>query len=77
MPVIQRGLRLTVVEARQQKAKVLTAPISEGGSGMSNYQAAKVLGVSEGTVRNDLRKNYEENSQRIRNETFSPVIARA
>jgi transposase len=46
-----------------------TAPESEGGAGLSQRQAAKLLGVSEGTVRNDVRNDYAENAQELRNPT--------
>ncbi len=35
-------------------------------SGMSQRQVAKLLGVDEGTVRNDLRKDYAKNAQELR-----------
>lgn len=52
-------LRLTI-EARKEKAKKLI------GSGLSQRQAAKVLGVDESTVRADLRKNPAENAEKSR-----------
>jgi len=52
-------LRLTVAARRETAAKLI-----EGG--MSQRQAAKVLGVDEGTVRNDLRKNSAENAEKPR-----------
>jgi len=52
-------LRLTV-EARREKA----AKLVEGG--MSQRQAAKALGVDEGTVRNDLRKNSAQDAEKSR-----------
>jgi hypothetical protein len=61
----EEQLRLTV-SARAEKAKVLIKPVEEGGSGLSRRQAAKVLGVNEGTVRNDLRNNSADNAEKIR-----------
>lgn len=52
-------LRLTI-EARREKA----AKLIEGG--LSQRQAAKELGVAEGTVRNDLRNNSAEGAQKLR-----------
>jgi len=52
-------LQLTI-EARRERAKELV------DAGMSQRQAAKVLGVSEGTMRNDLRNSYAENAQKLR-----------
>jgi len=40
-------------KARRQAVAELTAPVEQGGKGLSNRQAAKQLGVSEKTVRND------------------------
>jgi transposase len=34
--------------------------------GMSQRQAAKVLGVSEGTIRNDVRNDYAKSAQELR-----------
>jgi N6-adenosine-specific RNA methylase IME4/DNA-binding CsgD family transcriptional regulator len=52
-------LRLTVAARRQTAAKLVE-------SGMSQRQAAKALGVAEGTVRNDLRNNSAESAQKLR-----------
>jgi hypothetical protein len=49
-----------------RESKRLTTPISEGGQGLSQRQAAKVLGVDEGTIRNDLRNNSAENAEKFR-----------
>jgi DNA invertase Pin-like site-specific DNA recombinase len=62
---IQRGLtkpediRLTI-EARRGTARALV------DGGLSQREAAKVLGVSEGTVRNDLRNDFAESAQELR-----------
>jgi N6-adenosine-specific RNA methylase IME4 len=52
-------LRLTI-EARRE----LVAKLVEGG--LSQRQAAKALGVDEGTVRGDLRKNSAPNAEKSR-----------
>lgn len=41
------------IKERRPAAVELTAPVEEGGHGMSNRQAAEVLGVDESTVRDD------------------------
>jgi len=53
---------MSTVEARTEAAIKLIE------SGMSRRQAAKALGVSDGTVRNDLRKNpvVAENPEKFR-----------
>jgi transposase len=52
-------LRLTVAARRETAAKLV-----EGG--MSQRQAAKALGVDEGTVRGDLRKNSADGAEKSR-----------
>jgi 16S rRNA G966 N2-methylase RsmD len=52
-------MRLTVA-ARQEAAVKLVE------SGMSQRQAAKLLGVAEGTIRNDVRKSSAESAQQLR-----------
>jgi N6-adenosine-specific RNA methylase IME4 len=52
-------LRLTVAARRQAAVKLI-----EGG--MSQRQAAKALGVDEGTVRGDLRKNSAPSAEKSR-----------
>jgi transposase len=37
-------------------------------SGVSQRKAAKLLGVSEGTVRNDMRDNSAENAEKLRSQ---------
>ena len=46
-------VRLTVSD-RREAAKELTAPPEDGGQGMTQREAADVLGVSPGTVNADL-----------------------
>src|SRR5262245_17509953 len=47
-------------DARREAVKELTKPKEEGGEGLSNVKAAEILGVAEGTVRNDkASQNYE------------------
>ena len=55
-------LQLTI-EARRERAKELV------DAGMSQRQAAVVLGVNEKTVRNDLRNNSAENAEEVRTTT--------
>jgi N6-adenosine-specific RNA methylase IME4 len=52
-------LRLTIQARRETATKLIEA-------GLSQRQAAKVLGVDEGTVRNDLRKNSAEGAENPR-----------
>jgi hypothetical protein len=52
----EEQLRLTV-SARQAKAKELTKPVEDGGAGLSQRQAAKVLGVAKDTVRRDVAED--------------------
>ncbi len=47
-------VRLSLPERRAAVAE-LTGPGEDGGQGLSKREAAEVLGVSEGTVRNDSR----------------------
>jgi hypothetical protein len=48
------------------KAGPLKPKVTKIGSGLSQRQAAKVLGVDEGTVRNRLRNNCADNAQQLR-----------
>jgi hypothetical protein len=50
------------VEERREAAKELTSPPAEGGQGLSQREAADVLGVNEKTVRNDLKPEPAENA---------------
>jgi hypothetical protein len=53
------------VSARIEESKRLTAPRSNGGEGLSNRKAAKVLGVSKDTVRNDLASSSPGNGEKL------------
>jgi ParB family chromosome partitioning protein len=53
--------RLTVDE-RREAARELTAAEEDGGHGMTQREAAEVLGVDQKTVSNDTRPAREENS---------------
>lgn len=55
----QDKLRLTIAARREAATKLVE-------SGMSQRQAAKALGVDEGTVRGDLRKNSAESAEKSR-----------
>jgi hypothetical protein len=64
--IVDEGrVRLTVA-ARVEDAKQLTKPIAEGGKGLSNRQAAKLLGVDESTIRDDLRENPAKSAGKSR-----------
>src|SRR4030095_12458817 len=52
-------LRLTVQARRETATKLIQA-------GMSQPEGAKAVGVDEGTVRNDLRKNSAESAEKPR-----------
>ena len=52
-------LRLTIAARRETASNLVKG-------GMSQRQAAKTLGVAEGTVRNDLRNNSAESAQKLR-----------
>ena len=63
---ITTSFRLTIPE-RKRQAKMLVA------SGMSNREAAEALGVSEGTVRNDLSADkLRKNAQELRTPPANP-----
>ena len=47
-------IELRDIAARKEEAKQLTAPIANGGKGLSKRQAAKVLGVHHSTIQDDL-----------------------
>lgn len=47
-------IRLSIEKRREAVAR-LTAPVEDGGEGLSQREAAAVLGVHQGTVHNDLR----------------------
>jgi N6-adenosine-specific RNA methylase IME4 len=57
------------IAARQEDARQLTAPVAEGGQGLSQRQAAKVLGVSPATINSDVQKLNGN-----RSETERPVL---
>jgi hypothetical protein len=50
------------IPTRRAAAKELTAPEEEGGMGLSGRTAAVVLGVDEGTVRNDLSGDADDSA---------------
>jgi N6-adenosine-specific RNA methylase IME4 len=56
-------LRLTVA-ARKEEARKLTTPVSEGGAGLSQRQAAKMLGVPRSTLQYDLDENRPESGRK-------------
>jgi len=60
-------VRLTIA-ARVAEVKELTTPIAEGGKGLSQRQAAKVLGVSHTTVQQDLADKLPENGNKVATE---------
>jgi hypothetical protein len=82
-------VRLSIPE-RREAVKELTAPIEEGGQGMSNRQAAEVLGVAPATVdrdiapatneADDLSNNHEARRRGAPNEapfeTLADAVAR-
>lgn len=63
------------VPERQEAVKELTAPVEQGGNGLSARKAAEVLGVSHETVANDSRpvRNLTEVDQQQSNETPNAV----
>ena len=52
-------MRLTIEASRGKITKLIEA-------GMSRRKAAKVLGVDEGTIRGDLRKNSAKGAEKSR-----------
>jgi hypothetical protein len=60
--VAEEQLRLTI-SARAETANELVKPIADGGKGLSQRQAAKVLGVSQETVRCDVTQNVPPTHQ--------------
>lgn len=67
-------IRLSIPE-RREAAKELTAPVDDGGQGMSQREAAAVLGVANSTVSSDLRTvrirtpDDEDETDSVRNRT--------
>jgi phage N-6-adenine-methyltransferase len=75
-------VRLSVSE-RREASRELTAPPQDGGQGMTQREAAEVLGVSPFTVNNDLKPEpvrnqtpepgeQEERPEPVRNQTPEP-----
>jgi len=48
------------IEQRREIVKQLTAPVVDGGEGLSNREAADIIGVAEGTIRNDLKPDAQD-----------------
>lgn len=61
------------VEERREAARELTAEPEDGGMGMTQREAADVLGVDQKTVSNDTRPHREENSSREPAEDLSDL----
>jgi hypothetical protein len=53
------------------------ASMYPGACGMSQRQAAKLLGVAEGTIRNDLRNNNAKSAQELRTGSAATKARRA
>jgi hypothetical protein len=73
-------IRLSIPD-RREAVKKLIAPVEDGGEGLSNRQAATILGVAERTIRNDRgaensapRGVGRERKKTITAETSAPPI---
>ena len=67
-------IRLSIPD-RREAVKELTASTDEGGEGLSNVQAADVLGIDEKTVRNDRRASEYSEADEAAPESQSTIAS--